>query len=119
MTEYDQRPAGLQVIGEESPLAGSNDADAVARELARSLADRPRLAALMAVAVTVLERNLTVEAIVEAKREWIEASLRLVNALHAAVPALSVERCRELLQMPVRSEVILTATPPFSASSTS
>ena len=29
------------------------------------------------------------------------------------------ERCRELLQMPVRSEVILTATPPFSASSTS
>jgi len=80
-----------------APLAGSNDADAVARELARSLADRPRLAALMAVAVTVLERNLTVEAIVEAKREWIEASLRLVNALHAAVPALSVERCRELL----------------------
>jgi predicted Co/Zn/Cd cation transporter (cation efflux family) len=29
------------------------------------------------------------------------------------------ERCRELLRMPVRSEVILTATPPFSASSTS
>jgi hypothetical protein len=29
------------------------------------------------------------------------------------------ERCRELLPMPVRSEVILTATPPFGASGTS
>ena len=29
------------------------------------------------------------------------------------------ERCRELLRMPVRSEVILTATPPFGASGTS
>ena len=29
------------------------------------------------------------------------------------------ERCRELLAMPVRSEVILTATPPFSTTGAS
>lgn len=78
-------------------IAAQNDVDAVAQQLAASLVARPRLAALLAVAVSVLERNLTVDAVVAAKVEMLETRLRLVNAIHAALPGLSVERTREFL----------------------
>ncbi len=80
-----------------SPLAGSGDLEAVARALAASYLSRPRFGSLVAAANSVLERNVTVEAVVWFKTELLEVAIRLGNAVHAAIPALQVEGAQRFL----------------------
>ena len=90
----------LEILGDEeaawvtdleralAPLAGSDDAGAVARAAARTLAAHPVLCQLVAVVAGVLEHNLSQGAVLEFKRGVVALSLRIGNALHAALPGL-------------------------------
>jgi AcrR family transcriptional regulator len=80
-----------------APLAGRDDADGVCDVLVQSLLERPRLAALMARVTSVLEHNVSADGIREFKREVMAVSLRAVNALHAALPGLSVPDAQRFL----------------------
>ena len=46
---------------------------------------------------SVLERNITVDAVVWFKTQMLEIAIRLGNAIHAAVPALGIEGTREFI----------------------
>ncbi len=81
-----------------APLAGKDDADAVARRLAATLARRPITCELIAVVANVLEHNLTPEAVLGFKTRVLAMSIRLRNALHAALPGLPHDRTEPLLR---------------------
>lgn len=72
-------------------------AAAVARALAESFLARPRLAKLAAVVATVLERNVSEEAIASFKLRGLSLGIRAGAMLHAALPALPLETCQRLL----------------------
>ena len=74
-----------------APLADSGDVDAVSDALAETIIARPRLAALMARTGSVLEHNVSADAVRAFKRELLPLSLRALNALHAALPALNMQ----------------------------
>lgn len=76
---------------ELAPLAGTGTPAEVAQILARSIAEIPRTCELIA-SVAVLERNLTDEAAAVFKAHMLELSIRIRNALHVALPAISIER---------------------------
>ncbi len=76
---------------ELAPLAGEGAPAEIARILARSIAAIPRTCELIA-SVAVLERNLTDEAAAVFKAHMLELSIRIRNALHVALPAISIER---------------------------
>lgn len=63
----------------------------VAAAFVRVTVARPRLCELLSVLSSVLERNVSETAILEFKTKGIGVAMRMVNALHAALPALSVE----------------------------
>lgn len=79
-------------------LAGKNDGDAVAAVLAEHYLARPRLCALVAVVTSVLEQNVSEEAIAEFKTHTLALSARGAAMLHATLPALPFERCAWLLK---------------------
>lgn len=79
-----------------APLAGSGDADAVAAAIARTIAARPATCALIAVVAAVLEHNLSEDTVLEHKRRVLDVSIRIRNALHAALPALPHGRAESL-----------------------
>ncbi len=81
-----------------APLAGSNDADAVAAAMVDAGSANPRLAALSSVLGSVLERNVDTETVAAFKSAAIGLSLRLVNALHAAMPAVDTGDLRDLFR---------------------
>lgn len=80
-----------------APQSGSNDADEVARVLARELAGRPRLVHLSSLVGSVLEQNVSVEGVRNFKREVAHSLLRFLNCLHAAMPALDIPTCERAL----------------------
>lgn len=71
-----------------APLAGRGDVDAVARRIASTIARRPITCELIAVVANVLEHNIGPEAVLAFKTRVLELSIRLGNALHAALPQL-------------------------------
>jgi AcrR family transcriptional regulator len=71
-------------------VGGAGTLDDVARIIADSLSGRPRLGNLAAKLASVLERNVGADALRTFKRRQGAQTLRLVAALHAALPALSV-----------------------------
>ena len=79
------------------PLGGSDDPAAVAEVLARTTASRPRACALVAVMGSVLEQNLSAEVVYDFKLRGLGIFIRLVNALHSALPALGVDGARDFL----------------------
>lgn len=81
-----------------APLAGSDDPDAVAAALARTIAGHRVTCQLIAAVAGVLEHNLSVAAVVEFKRRVLDVVIRIRNALHAALPALPHERSEGLLR---------------------
>jgi AcrR family transcriptional regulator len=81
-----------------APLAGQDDPDAVAAALARTLAARPTACALIAVVANVLEHNLSVDSVRAFKSRVLEISIRIGNALHAALPGLPHDRTEALLR---------------------
>jgi AcrR family transcriptional regulator len=68
-------------------LSGPIDARAVARVFARTIAARPRFCVLETALATVLEQNLSEEAVALYKRGVLRVGLRLGNALRAALPS--------------------------------
>lgn len=82
---------------ELAPLADAGDPTDVARILARSIAAIPRTCELIA-SVAVFERHLTDEAATIFKAHMLELSIRIRNALHAALPAVSIERAAGLVR---------------------
>ena len=81
-----------------APLAGSNDPDRVAGVIAQTLLAHPTLCELVAVVANVLEQNVSVDAVVRFKTRVLQLSIRLMNALLAAMPGLSHERAPALLR---------------------
>ena len=78
-------------------VATCGDLEEVAGVLARSLSARPRLAALAAVTSSILEHNVSEQVVLAYKQAMLPLAIRLGNALHAAMPALSIEQAREFL----------------------
>jgi AcrR family transcriptional regulator len=85
--------------GELAALGGRGSVDEVARIIAESLSERSRLCSLAARLSSVLERNLSQDAIRAFKRNSLALTIRLVNALHAALPALSVDGARRFVSI--------------------
>lgn len=83
---------------ELAPLAGSGDVDAVADTLARTIAARPVTCTLISVVANVLEHNTTPEAVLQFKSRVLELTIRIRNALHAALPALPHDQTEALLR---------------------
>ncbi|MEM9865756.1 MAG: TetR family transcriptional regulator [Myxococcota bacterium] len=75
-------------------LVGSDDAEGVAEAIADALADQPRLVHLTSLVGSVLEQNVSVDAIRAFKREVVVALLRYATSLNRAMPSLSPAQCQ-------------------------
>lgn len=75
-----------------APLAGAGDAAAVAALLARSIAAHPITCELISVVAGVLERHTTLAAAEQFKAHMLDLSIRVRNAIHAALPAIPIDR---------------------------
>lgn len=71
-----------------APLAGSGNTTEVAAQVARTLTGRKVTCVLIAVVAQVLEHNLSPAAAHAYKQSLLDLSLRIRNALHAALPDL-------------------------------
>jgi len=90
------------VGGLERDLAsqdGAGTVDDVAALVAHSLADRPRLCSLAARVASVLERNISTDAIRAFKTENRALSVRLVSALHTSMPGISMEAAQQFVSI--------------------
>lgn len=88
-----------EVEEELAPFAGTGDREAVVRVLVAAWVERQRLCQLVSVLSSVLERNLTERPVVDFKLRVLGLNRRIVNALHAALPGLPVERCATFLRL--------------------
>lgn len=79
------------------PPAAPLRPDEVADSLTHLLVAAPLLCALITALPSVLEQNLSVEAVAEFKRQTLGSMLAVGAALHAACPALSAEAHGQLL----------------------
>jgi len=73
--------------------AGRNDMAVIAATLAGEFDTRPRLCLLISVLASTLEHNISEERLYDLKLEITAIGTRMVNALHAAAPALGIETC--------------------------
>ncbi len=80
-----------------APLAGSDDERAVAHALVQTLVERPRLGALASSLASVLEHNVSVDAVVAFKTSMMDVALRLANAVAVAMPSLGMEQTQQFL----------------------
>lgn len=81
-----------------APLAGTGDVGRVAAALAATVVARPRTCQLIAVVANVLEHNLSEESVDRFKAQVLEISIRITNALHAALPDLPHDSTAGLLR---------------------
>jgi len=79
-------------------LAKPGDAVSVARVLTQAFVARPRLCELASVVTSVLEQNVSEQAIAEFKAQALSLGIRAAAMLHAALPALTLELCAWLLK---------------------
>lgn len=85
------------VVDRLTPLAGSRDLDAVAQVYAESSAERPRLCMLISALSSVLERNVSAEAIAEFKRAFHPLILGSADVLRAAIRELTARQIEAFL----------------------
>jgi len=78
-----------------TPLAGSDDAAAVAGRIAVAAARRPRLCALVSVLSSVIEQNITPDAFVAFKTGLVPVTRRIAELLHGALPSLPAGAAEE------------------------
>ena len=83
---------------ELAPLAGVGDLEAVATIVSRTIAARPVTCQLIAAVASVLEHNLSADAVLRFKTRVLELSIRIRNALHAALPQLPHAHTEALLR---------------------
>ena len=86
-----------QVIERLAPLAGSGDVDAVASAFARTTANCPRLCMLYSSISSVLERNVSAEAIAAFKRSFNPAIFGTIDSVRDAIPELSIDQVETFL----------------------
>jgi len=79
-------------------LGRPGDAASVARVLTQAFVARPRLCELASVVTSVLEKNVSEDAIAEFKTRALSLGIRSAAMLHAALPALDLELCAWLLK---------------------
>jgi AcrR family transcriptional regulator len=72
---------------------GKNDLALIAKVMAAEFSRRPRLCLLTSGLASTLERNISEDMLVEIKGDIMAAGQRMINALHAAAPALGPEAC--------------------------
>jgi AcrR family transcriptional regulator len=80
--------------GREQLASASLSFDAIASRLARAYAKRPLLCELLGMVSSILEHNISVDGIAEAKLEILRASDLLSKALADAVPELTIHDAR-------------------------
>ncbi len=93
------------------PLAGCDDPDRVARELTQALVARPRMLSLLALLSGVLERNLSLETLVEFKTVLTSFARRLVAALRAALPGVTDE---SMIRFVIRMHAVVVGLWPMA-----
>jgi AcrR family transcriptional regulator len=69
------------------------DTQAAARVVASAFAAQPKLCELVSIVSSVLERNISAEAIATAKRALQVLTARNAQAMHARLPAIPLEDC--------------------------
>jgi AcrR family transcriptional regulator len=77
-----------QLEQDTCPLSGSNDIDRLSSLMAQSIADCPRMCELISVLASVLEQNLSEQALYAFKSESIQLALKVVAAIQRVVPVL-------------------------------
>lgn len=80
-----------------APLAGSGDVQTVAQAMTAAYSAHPRFASLVSVTASVLEKNVTTDAVVWFKTQMLGVAIRVANATHAALPALDMERTQRFI----------------------
>ena len=84
--------------GKIDALAGSNDIEALAELLAQSLAEFPRMCELMSVLASVLEQNLSEQALLEFKLESMQLAVGIVAQIHRVLPTVKQEKLLPLTE---------------------
>ncbi len=79
-------------------MKGARPIPRLAKLVATSCQARPRMCSLMSVVSSVLEQNLSADSVREFKTRALQDGMRLVIALHEAVPELSLEQHTELVR---------------------
>lgn len=80
-----------------APLAGSGDIEGIATIFADILAEHSRFSALQASMASVVERNVSTDRVAEFKTGIMADTIRLANAVHAAIPALTIDATRQFI----------------------
>ena len=78
-------------------LKGCDDAAAVAAALVTATVRQPRLCQLVSSLASVLEQNLSEEAVLDFKRESLQLAMRMVVALTVALPSVPAEQWPEFV----------------------
>ncbi len=78
-------------------LSPGEAAAAGAAAWTRALVHNPRFCSLLSILATVIQKNVSLEALVSFKRSDRALVVRQVNALHAALPQLSLEGSQGLM----------------------
>jgi AcrR family transcriptional regulator len=69
------------------------DVSAAAQAIVEAFVSRPLLCELMSIVSAVLERNLSAEAILAAKRTLLGLTLKVAERLHGLLPSIGLEDC--------------------------
>jgi AcrR family transcriptional regulator len=93
VADMEEMCAGLERNPAARAGVGRDDLALIANNLATEFAARPRLCLLTSVLASTLERNISEDTLYELKGDIMAVAVRMVNALHAAAPALGVEAC--------------------------
>lgn len=80
-------------------LTATDDEQAVARVISQSVLQRPRLAELMSVLTTVLERHITVELVVWFKTTMMSHTQDFVQDLRRVLPSLSADDSMQFIMI--------------------
>ncbi len=72
-----------------TPLAKTNNIEAVAHILAGSIASRPRMSSLLAIVSSVLEKNVTMDSALWFKTSTHQTMERIIQNIHTALPNLT------------------------------
>lgn len=79
-------------------LAGSRDVEGIARAYAEASAERRRFCMLISSLSSVLEHNISIEAVAEFKREFHPVVMGSADSLRSAMPELSAEQAYVFLR---------------------
>ncbi len=86
-----------------APLAGTDDIPALAGIMAGDFATRPRFCLLISRMAPILEQNISVETLIEMKREVVGLLLRIAEAISKAIPSLTQDAALQGLNMVIHN----------------